>query len=196
MSSPEKMPKATGLSLAGKLLLATPMIESGSIFHDSLIYIIEHDNSGAAGIIVNKPSMTKVANLLSELELEDHTPKKQLSKSKMFFGGPVLPNNVLIIHEAWRDLKGKKTRTIGFSWKIEKLKKICANEGEEKAIIAIGYSGWGAGQLENEMGRNSWLHVDADPEILFDIKPEKRLSRAAAKLGFNLESLSHNAGQS
>ena len=190
------MPKATGLSLSGKLLLATPMIDPGSIFHESLIYIIEHDKAGAAGVIVNKPSKTNVASLLSELDLEDRTPRKQLSKSKMFFGGPVLPKNVLIVNETWRYREGKKTRAIGFSWTIDKLREVCANKAEGKIIIAIGYSGWGSGQLENEIGGNSWLHVDADPEIMFDTKPEKRLSRAAAKIGFNLEALSHNAGQS
>ena len=195
MSAPKDTLKATGLNLTGKFLLATPSIELESIFHDSLIYIIEHDTGGAAGIIVNKPSGTKVAELLSELELEDCSPGKRLSKSKMFFGGPVLPNNVLIVHEAWKRQGRKKVRTIGFSWKIDKLRELCSDESAEKAMIAIGYSGWGAGQLENEVGRNSWLHVDADPEILFDTMPDKRLSRAAAKLGFKLESLSHHAGQ-
>ena len=196
MNEQEKTFKATGLALTGKFLLATPTIESDSIFHESLIYIIEHNSSGAAGIIVNKQSKTNVAELLSELQIEDQSPGKRISKSKMFFGGPVLPNHVLIVHESWRQQKDAKTRAIAFSWKIEKLKELCSNKNEEKAIVAIGYSGWGAGQLENEVGRNSWLHVDADPEILFDTRPDKRLARAASKLGFKLESLSHHAGQS
>ena len=195
MKEAKKLPKATGLDLRGKLLIATPVIEAGSIFHESLIYVLEHDSDGAAGIIVNKPSKTRVSELLSELELADRSPKKRLSKSMMFFGGPVLPDSVLIIHEVWRQAGGQKTRSIGFSLKIEKLKELCTKESEESVLVAIGYSGWGAGQLEDEMGRNSWLHVDADPEIIFDTKPQDRLSRAAAKLGFNIESLSHHAGK-
>ena len=195
MTDGQKMPQATGLNLTGKLLIATPMIENDSIFHGSLVYVIEHDSGGAAGIIVNKPAKTKVSSLLSELDLEDRTPGHRFGKAKMFFGGPVLPNNVLIIHETWRQLGGIKARTIASSWTIEKLREICANECQEKVIVAIGYSGWGAGQLENEIGSNSWLHVDADPEILFDTRPDQRLPQAAAKLGFNLESLSHHVGQ-
>jgi putative transcriptional regulator len=166
-------------SLAGQLLIATPEMRDPRFDH-AVILVVRHDQSGALGIIINMPAGERpIAELLAALG-----EKSEASGTvPVYLGGPVEPDMGLVLHSAdyhaqgTIDVDGHVAMTVN----AQILRDIAAKKGPQKSLVAFGYAGWGAGQLDNEMSRNVWYKAPEDPKLVFDEDRAKVWERAVAR---------------
>lgn len=199
------MIKATYLD--GQLLLAMPGMTDPR-FDRSVIYICSHSEEGAMGLVINSPAVNiDFPGLLDQLDVtcspEDfpgdlrptHT-KEAKEEVILHAGGPVEIGRGFILHTA--DYVQESTmvisQTIALTATVDILAAIAQGTGPKNYIVALGYTGWGKGQLEQEIGRNSWLNIEADEELLFRTDLDLKWARAMAKLGVDITMLSTHAG--
>jgi putative transcriptional regulator len=179
--------------LSHHFLMAMPAL-ADPFFERSLIYLCDHSPEGAMGLIVNRPLGLTYSELFSQVELPLHDPA--LGFRHVHFGGPVQTDRGFVLHRP--EGKWQASLAVGNGISLTSSRDVLAAIGEtgepKDALVALGYAGWGAGQLEAEIAANSWLSVEADPEILFAVPPEDRLPAAFAKLGFDITQLSSIAG--
>ncbi len=179
--------------LRDHFLLAMPGLSEG-IFSQSITYICEHGESGAMGIVINQPLDLTVAEIFEHLEI---TPRKDFSREAVMAGGPVQIDHGFVLHRncatAWESSL-KVTPEITLTTSCDILRAIAGNEGPADHLIALGYAGWAAGQLEQELSDNSWLTLPANGDIIFRTAPERRLGAAAALLGIDMNLISGEAG--
>jgi len=179
--------------LTNQFLIAMPGLEDPNFYH-SVTYICEHNEEGALGLIVNRLLDMQLGEILQHMALED----AELAARQMLvhLGGPVQQDRGFVLHEPLGDWEAtlKVTDRIGITSSVDILHAIARNEGPERALITLGYAGWGAGQLEQEMADNAWLSGPANPEILFQTPDEERWRAAAASLGVDLDLLSGDTG--
>ena len=179
--------------LRDHFLLAMPGLSEG-IFSQSITYICEHGESGAMGIVINQPLDLSVAEIFEHLEI---TPERDFSKSPVMAGGPVQIDHGFVLHRnSAKDWEAnlKVTSEITLTTSCDILRAIAIGAGPEDHLIALGYAGWAAGQLEQELSDNSWLTLPADGDIIFNTAPHQRLGAAAALLGIDMNLISGNAG--
>ena len=179
--------------LNNQFLIAMPGLEDPNFFH-SVTYICEHNDEGALGLVVNRPLDMQLGEILQHVQLSQAEPEAR--QIQVHLGGPVQQDRGFVLHEPlgeW-DATLKVTDRIGITSSMDILQAIARNEGPERALITLGYAGWGAGQLEQEMAENAWLSGPAHPDILFDTPDEERWKAAAASLGIDLDLLSGEAG--
>jgi putative transcriptional regulator len=184
---------STSHYLTNQFLIAMPGLEDPNFFH-SVTYICEHNEEGALGLVINRPLDMKLGEILRHIHLEHAEPEAE--QISVHLGGPVQQDRGFVLHEPlgnW-DATLKVTERIGITSSIDILEAIAGNQGPERSLIALGYAGWGAGQLEREIAENAWLSGPADPEILFSTPDEQRWRAAAASLGIDLDLLSGDAG--
>ncbi|OGT22408.1 MAG: hypothetical protein A2V90_03255 [Gammaproteobacteria bacterium RBG_16_57_12] len=183
----------TTANLTNHFIIAMPGLDDPNFFH-SVGYICEHTSEGALGIIINRPLEVTFREVIEHMELEgdddviDHTV--------VFYGGPVQSDRGFVLHEpagSW-DATMPITERLGLTTSRDIVAAIAKHQGPERSLIALGYAGWGAGQLEQELSSNSWLSVPADPEIMFETAIELRWEAAAALLGINMSNLSPDVG--
>jgi putative transcriptional regulator len=179
--------------LTNQFLIAMPGLEDPNFFH-SVTYICEHNTEGALGLVVNRPLDMQLGEILQHIHLED--AQLQARQLPVHLGGPVQQDRGFILHEPLGNWEAtlKVTDRIGVTSSVDILQAIARDEGPERVLIALGYAGWGAGQLEQEMAENAWLTGPADPEILFRTPDEERWRAAARSLGIDLNLLSGDAG--
>jgi putative transcriptional regulator len=180
------------LSLRNQFLLAMPGL-AGSYFGATLTFICEHNDEGAMGLIVNRPSQVTLIELLAQLGIDKGvTPADAL----VMEGGPVSAERGFILHSA--ELSFEASLEVGpglmLSSAREVLEAIAAGQGPQAYLVALGYAGWDAGQLESEVAENAWLTCPADPEIIFSTPFEQRVDRAAQHLGIDFSLISGQAG--
>lgn len=193
-SAPHDGSTAPGDFLTGKLLLAMPTMGDPR-FHKSVIFMCAHDAKGAMGIVINN-EMTSVplSLLLSQLSL---SVDENFDDFPVLQGGPVETARGLLLHTA--DVV--KTESIRIDTRfavtgtIEALRDIVAGAGPVDKLFALGYAGWGAGQLEAEIADNAWLVVDADPELVFRTPADQKWTAALKKLGVDPAFLTASAGR-
>ncbi|HEU0118487.1 MAG TPA: YqgE/AlgH family protein [Alphaproteobacteria bacterium] len=179
--------------LTGQLLIAMPTMPDPRFAH-SVIYVCSHGPNGAMGLVVNRLfGEADFESLLRQLNIKptDETPDLQVH-----FGGPVETGRGFVLHSS-DYLKEGTTRiddSISLSATIEILQAIADGGGPERAVMALGYTGWGAGQLDAEMKANGWLTAPADDAILFDEEIDTKWERALAKIGISPQMLSGEAG--
>ncbi|HED34567.1 MAG TPA: YqgE/AlgH family protein [Gammaproteobacteria bacterium] len=179
--------------LTNHFLIAMPSLEDGN-FSQSVTYICEHDENGALGITINRPSEIDLAEIFSQLQI--NVSSDHIKNQTVLNGGPVQIDRGFILHTptgTWESSL-KVTDTIAVTTSQDVMQAIANGEGPARALIALGYSGWGPGQLEHEISENSWLSCPATEEILFDVPLEKRWRAAALLLGIDLQLLSNQAG--
>ena len=180
-------------SLTGHLLLAMPGMADPNFQH-AVTYICEHSPSGALGIIINKPMDMDLGEVFEQLSLAAETPA--LCAQPVLRGGPVQTERGFVLHEMPR--KWDATTSVGHSIYVttsqDILTDIAAGKGPARMVLALGYAGWGAGQLEEEILHNAWLTVPATADIVFETPYEQRWKAAVHSLGINLASLSLDAG--
>ncbi len=179
--------------LSDHFLIAMPSL-ADSFFGESLIYLFEHSAEGAMGIVINQASGLSLAEVLEQLHPEQ-LAAAHTRDIPIYTGGPVQMEHGFVLHPNGHNYQ--QTATIGaFSLTTSRdiLSSIAEGTGPEKYLIALGYSGWGAGQLEGELKDNAWLSCPADLAIIFDTPIAQRRSAAAALLGVDLERLSHQVG--
>lgn len=180
--------------LTGQLLIAMPAM-GDQRFAQSVIFICSHSEEGAMGVILNHPLRTpKFADLLGQLKIEPSPPQRELPLGT---GGPVDETRGFVLHSTdWlsdSSLQVDEARALSASLDI--LQAVADGGGPEKARLLLGYSGWGAGQLDQEMRQNSWLSVAADDAIIFDTAYNTKWQRALGKLGIDPGMLSGAAGR-
>jgi putative transcriptional regulator len=175
-------------NLAPGLLLAMPQLADPN-FSRSVVLMIEHGNQGSFGLVINHPSVIKASELLESLEMrwggED--------AAVVWAGGPVSPSTGWVLHEPIGFPEGGQgtiaiTSTISLSTSPDRL-RLLATKPPRCIRLLLGYSGWGPGQLEQEMSRGAWLHAAADPALVFDTPADEMWERAMRSLGINPESL-------
>lgn len=180
-------------SLRDHFLLAMPSLSEG-IFSHSITYICEHGESGAMGIVINQPLDLSVGEIFEHLQIDS---LRDFSTMPVMAGGPVQIDHGFVLHRgsdsAW-EASLKVTEEITLTTSRDILRAIAHGNGPREHLIALGYAGWSAGQLEQELAENSWLTLPADSEIIFSTPAELRLSKAAAQLGIDMNLISGEAG--
>lgn len=181
-------------SLAGHLLVAMPNMTDPNFEH-SVTYICEHSDQGALGITINRPLDMELGEILQQLSLQ--TPVAEVLSQQVLRGGPVHAERGFVIHETDKDWEG--TTDVGHSIFVTTSKDILIDvadgKGPERLLMALGYAGWGAGQLEEEIRQNAWLTVPASAELVFETPVEQRWKAAAKSIGIGPSSLILNPGR-
>ena len=180
-------------SLKNHFLLAMPGLDDPT-FSDSVVYICEHSADGAMGLIINQQMDIPVKAIFDQLKLEY---RDECGRPLLFDGGPVQRDRGFILH-ANCDQQWESTLAISDEVSLtasrDILTDMAAGKGPKESLVTLGYSSWEAGQLERELGENSWLTIPAEAEILFKTDCAKRASAAALSIGLDLRILSHQAG--
>ena len=183
----------SGDCLRDHFLLAMPCLSEG-IFAHSITYICEHGESGAMGIIINRPLDLSVSEIFEHLQIDC---ERDFSNVPVMAGGPVQMDHGFVLHrrceKTW-DASLKVTPEITLTTSRDILRAIAADQGPADHLIALGYAGWGAGQLEQELAQNSWLTLPGNSDIIFSTPADERLGAAAAKLGIDMNLISGQAG--
>ena len=192
------MAAGSRIDLTNQFLIAMPGMADDT-FKGTVVYLCEHTEKGALGLVINKPIDIKLKNLFEKVDLS--TPPQPLAEQPVYFGGPVQTERGFVLHERQGEGTGPYNSTMkiadsGLEMTTSKdvLEAMSNGAGPKKVLITLGYSGWEAGQLEDELGRNGWLTVDADPAVIFDTPNEKRYDRALSLLGIDPRMLSQDAG--
>jgi len=180
--------------LGGHFLIAMPNLQDPH-FLRSVTYVCEHNVDGAFGIIINRELNATISDVLNELKLDcvEGTP---CLAQKVFTGGPVDIERGLILHQPVGDWKSTLIQNgeLAVTSSLDILSAISQNEGPEKFIMVLGYAGWGAGQLEHEMGSNTWLSGPANMDVIFNTPASQRWDKAAKSMGVDMSLLSSDIG--
>jgi len=186
--------------LDGKILIATPAMRDER-FARAVIYICAHSSEGAMGIVVNQPARhIRFDDLLTQLGVVETTAEIRPPRGAaicVLNGGPVESGRGFVLHTNDVFIENSTLPiedNICLTATLDILRTIASGEGPEQALLALGYAGWGAGQLEQEIQSNGWLHCDADAEIVFDAAAETKYERALRKIGVAPGMLSSEAG--
>jgi putative transcriptional regulator len=189
-----------GSYLDGQMLIAMPTM-GDERFARSLIYMCAHSSEGAMGIIVNQPaSHISFRDLLVQLNVVGETDKIELptaDRVRVLKGGPVDTQRGFVLHSADFNVENSTLQIddgICLTATLDILKAIAHGEGPRSALLALGYAGWAAGQLENEIQENGWLHCPADPELIFGPDTEGKYGKALRKIGIDPGMLSSESG--
>lgn len=180
--------------LEGKLLIAMPGMGDFR-FEKSLIYMCAHSPEGAMGLIVNKPAREiAFTDLLKQLEIESAGDERKID---VHFGGPVEHGRGFVLHSkdyVAEDSTLEVNDTFGMTATLDILEDISQGHGPDACLLALGYSGWGPGQLEEEIRANGWITCDADPELVFSDDHKAKWSNAVKSLGVDPRLLSAEGG--
>jgi putative transcriptional regulator len=190
------------INLTHHFLIAMPGLQN-DLFSKSVVYVCEHSERGALGLVINKPSDINLKVLFDKVDLP--LMRKDLIKTPVFQGGPLQTERGFVLHEpsfALEDRPGDavyaSTMTIegGLEMTTSKdvLEALSNGAGPRKVLISLGYSAWAQGQLESELGENSWLTVAADVSVIFDTPVAERYDKALMLLGLQSWTLSPEAG--
>ncbi len=194
--------ETASVNLTNHFLIAMPGLED-AMFARSVVFVCEHSPRGALGLVINKPADMRLAALFNKVDLP--LLRLDLTDSPVFQGGPVQTERGFVLHEALR-AEGQaaseslyaSTMTIpgGLEMTTSKdvLEALSTGSGPQRVLVSLGYSAWGEGQLETELGENSWLTVDADVSVIFDTPVEQRYDKALALLGLQAWMISTQAG--
>ena len=178
----------------GHLLVAMPQMEDAR-FERTVIYMCAHNADGAMGLVVNKLfDAITFPDLLEQLSIETGPKTEQI---RVHFGGPVESGRGFVLHsdDYVRDVTLKVRNGFALTATVDILKAIAQGEGPNHSLLALGYSGWGPGQLESEIASNGWLVVPAKPELVFAGELDEKWERAINVVGANLSSLSGFVGR-
>ena len=179
--------------LNNQFLIAMPGMDDPN-FAQTVTLVCEHSERGALGIIINRPLTMDLGEVFEQLGLD--ASQSHVSRQNVLLGGPVQTDRGFVLHSPGAGFES----TLPVSEKLhlttsrDILDALASGQGPERAIVALGYAGWEAGQLEDEMARNAWLTVPVDETLLFDVPAEDRWQAAGRLLGINLLHLSSDAG--
>lgn len=177
-------------------LIAMPGLSDPN-FKQSVTYICEHHENGAMGIVVNQPLGMTMRELFKHLEFDvDEAVSEKTKTDPLYYGGPVQKERGFVLHsgsQTWETTM-QISEGIQLTGSKDILEDIAKHKGPDNVIVALGYAGWDAGQLEAEIAANSWLTVPADKEILFETDLDKRWTSAAKKLGIDVNLIANQAG--
>ena len=181
------------VNLTNHFLIAMPAMVD-SYFAKTLVFVCEHNEHGALGVIVNRPLDMALGTLFDKVDLQ--LTVDGFADLPVYFGGPVQTDRGFVLHRPlgnWQSTL-RVSNTIGLTSSRDILQNIGQHGAPRELIVTLGYAGWSAGQLENEMAQNAWLTVFASPSILFEMPYEDRLLAAMQMLGVSFTNLSDVAG--
>lgn len=180
-------------NLTNHFLIAMPQLEDPN-FHHTASYVCEHNDEGAMGLIINRPMDLMMDEVLDHMEIP--VEDDELAHTPVYFGGPVQQERGFVLHTPGGDWEAtlQISDDVALTTSRDIMEEIAQGKGPEHFLIALGYAGWGAGQLEQEIVENTWLHGPANTHILFELPSEERWSAAAAAIGVDLNLLSSDAG--
>ena len=163
-------------------------------FTTTVTLICEHNDEGALGIVINRPTTLKLGGLFEQLSVENADP--DVARDPVLSGGPVGVERGFVLHGPERSYEStlEVSNEIRLTLSRDIIDAMAAGEGPEQALVALGYAGWDSGQLEEEMLANSWLNVPATPEIVFETPFAERWNSAARTLGIDISGMSPDAG--
>ena len=176
-----------------QMLIAMPsMVDSN--FVGSVTLLCQHNETGAIGITINRLSNFTLGEIFSQLNID--CGNDTLRKLPVLEGGPVAPDRGFVLHNPMEGYESSMEvgQEIMVTTSRDVLSDIAAGSGPEKYVVALGYAGWGGGQLENEMLANAWLSVSADTDIVFDMPLFNRFDEALGRLGIKIDQLHSEAG--
>lgn len=182
-TDPKAMPHQDGL--AGQLLVAEPSLDDPNFDH-TVVLIVQHDPSGALGLVVNRPyGKAPTAELLSRLGV-DAGPVS--GETLLFYGGPVQPSVGMVVHSTDYALPDTRriTPAVAVTSNPAILADLAAGKGPKRAVPVLGYAGWAPGQLERELAQGAWFTIPADPELIFAPDTAKAWERAVSRKGVDL----------
>ncbi len=185
--------KMAGGYLEQQMLLAMPgMVDAN--FVGSVTLMCQHNEAGAIGITINRLSNFTLGEIFSQLHLE--CEDEGVRNLPVLEGGPVSPDRGFVVHSPLQGYESSMEvgKEIMVTTSRDVLADIAAGTGPEKYVVALGYAGWGGGQLEGEIMANAWLSVSADTDIIFDLPLPNRFDEALGRLGITAESLYSEAG--
>jgi putative transcriptional regulator len=181
-----------------QFLIAMPGMGEGS-FAGAVVYLCEHSDKGALGLVINKPIDIKLKNLFEKVELT--LEREDIAEEPVYYGGPVQTERGFVLHEreGSEGVHYSSSLTIPggeleMTTSKDVLEALANGAGPKKLLVTLGYSGWGAGQLEDEIKRNGWITVEAKPDVIFDTPVEQRYHKALSLLGIDPALLSAEAG--
>jgi putative transcriptional regulator len=188
------------INLTNQFLIAMPGMGDGT-FAGTVVYLCEHTEKGALGLVINKPIDITLRNLFEKVELT--LEREDLAEVPVYFGGPVQTERGFVLHERLGG-EGAEGGHYNSSLQIpgglemttskDVLEALSQGAGPKRILVTLGYSGWGAGQLEDELSRNGWINVGAEPDVIFDTPVQDRYSKALSLLGIDAGMLSQDAG--
>ena len=189
-------------NLTNHFLIAMPGLQD-PLFEHSVVYLCEHSQRGALGLVINKPSDIDLKGLFNKVELP--LTRTDLQKTPVFVGGPVQTERGFVLHAATFADDAKPEHPVYASTLVipgglemttsrDVLEAISTGSGPRQVLISLGYSAWGEGQLESELGENSWLTVEADARLIFETPVAQRYEQALKLLGLESWMLSPDAG--
>lgn len=181
------------LNLTNQFLIAMPTLQDPNFAH-TVTYICAHNDEGAMGIVINRPMNIDLGEVLEQMDLAAKDPR--INDRMVYQGGPVQRDRGFILHRPPGDWDSTISvgEDLGVATSRDILAAIAGGEGPRDTLIALGYAGWGAGQLEREMVDNAWLTGPVDYDIIFNVPSELRWQQAAALLGVDIEHLSNQVG--
>jgi len=185
--------KSTQGYLDRQMLIAMPGMVDGN-FAGSVTLLCQHNDAGAIGITINRLSTYSLGEILTQLKIE--CSDEGIRTRPVLEGGPVAPDRGFVLHSPAPGYESSMAVNdeIMVTTSRDVLADIAQGKGPEKYLVALGYAGWGGGQLEGEMLANAWLSVDADPNIVFDLPVPQRFDEALGRLGIRVDSLLSQAG--
>ncbi|MBS0352143.1 MAG: YqgE/AlgH family protein [Proteobacteria bacterium] len=179
----QKKTSRTFTSLANHFLVALPSLEDPN-FSKAVVYIYEHNEEGALGLIINKPLSMQLNDVLKHLNI--NTQSEQVGSQIVMMGGPVGQEHGFVLYE--------ESAEIYLSSSKETLVAIAEEKGPNQYLVTLGYSGWQAGQIEEELQRNDWLIVPSDNKILFNTPIDQRWETTAKIIGVDIVRMSNQTG--
>jgi putative transcriptional regulator len=181
------------MNLTHHFLIAMPAMADPHFAH-TLTFVCEHNDDGALGIVVNRPIEMTLSSLFEQIEVE--LPEMPLSQAPVLYGGPVQMDRGFVLHRPlgnWQSTLAIDDE-VGLTTSKDVLEAVARGEGPKDVLVSLGYAGWSAGQLEQEIAQNAWLTVAADPGVLFETPVEARLPAAMRLLGIDFSRLSDDVG--
>jgi putative transcriptional regulator len=179
--------------LNNQFIVAMPALADPNFFH-TVTYLCQHNEEGALGLIINRPAEMKFGEICEQMHISYNSDT--LDKIPVFMGGPVQPGRGFVLHTAGREWEVTMavSETISLTTSRDIIEAIATDQGPEQYLVALGYAGWGVGQLEQEMLDNTWLHTPSGNHIIFDTPIDKRWQAAGGLLGIDINQLTTPAG--
>ena len=185
------------IDLTDQFLIAMPRMRDDN-FSGTVVYLCEHNANGALGLVINRPTELPLQELFQKVDLKLDRP--DLADAPVYFGGPVQTERGFVLHDQLDAEGGHYNSTLKIGAGLEMttsrdvLEALAGGAGPRRVFVTLGYSGWSAGQLEDEIARNGWLTVKAQPEVIFDTPVEQRYDKALSLLGVDRNFLMGEAG--
>lgn len=183
-------------NLKNQFLIAMPNF-TAPFFEHSLVYICEHDDEGAMGLVINIPVDLTIDALLSQINLLDsHRDLEQLTGHQVYQGGPVAQERGFVLHTPHSGFSSSLSvsKELMITTSKDILETLGTKQQPTNYLVTLGYAGWSTGQIEQEIANNNWLNIPADPAIIFDTPAQERWQEAARQLGFEPWQLTSTIG--